>query len=87
MTFHRLYKLPLIIFIPLKRKSELISLSITCMLLNIRDVAMPEPIRPPPITATFFTGLGLSPMSVTLGTCQSNESHVIAKNSNRKVSE
>uniref|UniRef100_A0A2P2IMP4 Uncharacterized protein n=1 Tax=Rhizophora mucronata TaxID=61149 RepID=A0A2P2IMP4_RHIMU len=38
------------------------------MLLTMRAVAIPEPIRPPPITATFFMCLGLSPMSETLGT-------------------
>ena len=43
------------------------------MSLSIRAVAMPEPIKPPPITATFFMFLGLIPISVTLGTCPDNQ--------------
>lgn len=62
--------LPSTIFIPLSRYSELTSFRTTYMLPRIRAVAMPEPIRPPPITATLFTDLGLSPISVTFGTCQ-----------------
>ncbi|KAJ0881697.1 hypothetical protein HanRHA438_Chr10g0476981 [Helianthus annuus] len=36
------------------------------MLPRIRAVAIPDPIRPPPITATFLTARGFSPISVTL---------------------
>ena len=44
------------------------------MLPRISVVAMPEPIRPPPITAAFLTFLGLSPISVTPGICQQRAS-------------
>jgi hypothetical protein len=40
------------------------------MLPSISAVAMPEPIRPPPMTAAFLTFLGFSPISVTPGICQ-----------------
>ena len=52
------------------RNLSLISLSSTSMPTRMEAVAMPEPIRPPPSTATFFTGLGLRPASVTPVTCK-----------------
>lgn len=62
--------LPSIIFSPFCSKFESISLRITGVLFKIKAVAIPEPIKPPPIMATLFIFLGLIPTSVTLGTCQ-----------------
>lgn len=61
-------ELPAIVLMPFCRNLESISLIITEMSLNRRAVAMPEPIRPPPMTATFLIFLGFNPTSVTLGT-------------------
>ncbi|KAK3417965.1 hypothetical protein EUGRSUZ_H03945 [Eucalyptus grandis] len=38
-------------------------------LLSTNAVAIPEPINPPPTTATFLTCLGIKPLSVMPGTC------------------
>lgn len=47
----------------------------TDTLLTRRAVAMPEPIKPPPIMATFFIFLGFSPISVTPGIYNTNIQH------------
>lgn len=63
-----IYFLPSIVFNPFCRKLELSSFKVTDMLFMMKQVAIPEPMRPPPITATFFIFLGWRLILVILGT-------------------
>mmetsp|Transcript_7277 Transcript_7277/g.18491 ORF Transcript_7277/g.18491 Transcript_7277/m.18491 type:complete len:248 (-) Transcript_7277:758-1501(-) len=63
-----LARLDLMRSMPASRNFWLISLSMTDTPLRMHAVAMPLPMRPPPITPTHLVGRGFSPVSVTPGT-------------------